>query len=355
MCALQERRGAARFLLSLALGRQQRGRNDAHAVRPATRLLPPAAGSAPTVMRLRVVTYNVHRFVADGESTVDVISSAMRELAPDILALNEVSSSKEDVHGATPSCLTRVASETGLPYIHFFGHVRGRYGNALLSRYPLRVRAEVHLDGGSEVVFPAGTVKLNDDVAQPGERHTIVRGLLLADIELPATPGEARPRLLELAATHLDHMDVRQRRTQLEHVVRAMQRADGEPQPCASLVLGDLNALTRADYSDARWGELEARARANAWQLPAAGDDLDVLRAAGFRDAAASENVAMTSPAGGGCRIDYAWLRRGATGDDACVVRSFVAADVAASDHWPVVTDLVFGEIAQRAITRSCL
>ena len=289
---------------------------------------------------MRLVSYNVHRFVSPETraSTVDAISSALRELAPDLLALNEVSSSSS---GSADEILTCIADACGMSYVHFFGHVRGRYGNALLSRYPLRVRNEVHLDGGSEIVFPAGTVKLNDDVAQPGEIHKIVRGLLLADIELPATPGKVRPRLLELAVTHLDHMDVRQRRTQLEHVVRAMQREDDEAQPCASIVLGDLNALTRADYSDARWAELEARARANAWQLPTAGDDLDVLRAAGFRDAAAPESVAMTSRTSG-CRIDYAFLR-----GEAFVVRSFVAADVAASDHWPVVTDLAFGERAQ--------
>ena len=37
-------------------------------------------------------------------------------------------------------------------HVAFFGHVRGRYGNALLSRFPILATRETHVRGGSEVL-----------------------------------------------------------------------------------------------------------------------------------------------------------------------------------------------------------
>ena len=95
-------------------------------------------------MRLRVIHLNVHRFTsvetasASGASnTTSLVAATLSNLAPHIVTLNEV-----DVRHR-PGCLESVASELSLPFVEFFGHVRGTYGNAILSKYPLTRRASV--------------------------------------------------------------------------------------------------------------------------------------------------------------------------------------------------------------------
>jgi endonuclease/exonuclease/phosphatase family metal-dependent hydrolase len=79
---------------------------------------------------LRVVSFNVRRF-ADAEKA-DVSAAALAVLARltpiDILALNEV-----DID-LRPNVLAQAQEALGLDHCAFFGHVRGVYGNALLSR-----------------------------------------------------------------------------------------------------------------------------------------------------------------------------------------------------------------------------
>mmetsp|Transcript_34110 Transcript_34110/g.112930 ORF Transcript_34110/g.112930 Transcript_34110/m.112930 type:complete len:118 (+) Transcript_34110:98-451(+) len=113
-------------------------------------------------MLLRVIHLNVHRFAnvaagsstsAAGSSTVGAVGAALSALHPDLVTLNEV-----DV-AHMPGCLESVSTALSLPFVEFFGHVRGTYGNAILSRYPLSRRKAVHLEGGTEFRFPAGTRK----------------------------------------------------------------------------------------------------------------------------------------------------------------------------------------------------
>ncbi len=313
---------------------------------------------------MRLIQYNVHRFVsagaAAGASTLPAIATALGQLAPDLLTLNEV-----DV-AADPTCLDTLSSELGLPHVEFFGHVRGRYGNAVLSRYPLRRLASVHLEGGTEFEFPAGTRKLNGDVSKAGETHRIVRGMLGVDVQLAGDEG------FTLACTHLDHMDIDQRKIQLRHALDELDKL--QPDPATAVVFaGDLNALTRSDYSPDEWAHLEQRADRRGWQPPSTGD-LDILVEHGFVDTAGrGDRRAKTAPAAEGAspiyRIDYVWLKQGAAaaaaadGDDdggACThavagddggagasaprlalepLASFVAHEVRLSDHFPLVVD----------------
>ena len=302
------------------------------------------------LMMIRLIQYNVHRFVSTGagnNSTLSAIAAALGQLAPDLLTLNEV-----DV-AADPTCLETLSTELGLPHIEFFGHVRGRYGNAILSRYPLRRLASVHLEGGTEFEFPAGTRKLNGDISEAGETHRIVRGMLGVDVAVGENDGAS----FALACTHLDHMDVEQRKVQLRHALRELENL--QPDPASAVILaGDLNALTRSDYSQDEWAHLEKRADSRGWQLPSTGD-LDILVEHGFVDVAGNSNRrAKTAPAAEGSspiyRIDYVWLKPGVTAASACMDAdagapaprlelephaSFVAQEVQHSDHFPLVVD----------------
>ena len=110
-----------------------------------------------------------------------------------------------DIHKA-PEALAEVAaqmSQDGTPAtIEFFGHVRGRYGNAIISSWPILSRQHIHLDGGTEVAFAAGTIKLNGETAQQGDLHRIARGLLVVELQTPAGDSLRVGCVLPSHATH---------------------------------------------------------------------------------------------------------------------------------------------------------
>lgn len=88
-------------------------------------------------MRLQVASYNIHRgFGRDGRYDQDRILRVLQEMDADIVALQEVDFSGQD----PDQILTWLAIKLGMTAIG--GPVRtseaGKYGNALLTRYPVR-------------------------------------------------------------------------------------------------------------------------------------------------------------------------------------------------------------------------
>jgi endonuclease/exonuclease/phosphatase family metal-dependent hydrolase len=213
-----------------------------------------AAVAAQPIERLRFVTYNVRRFTgADGSSTVAEIAAALRRLKPSFVCLNEVDLDKR------PGALETVSRELGGFYIEFFGHVKGKagfdkYGNALLSRYPPARSTRTHLDGG----FAS---------EHNGKPYRIHRGMLAAEFALTAVDGNTFP--ITVAATHLDHISEPERRTQLAHVVRTL--GDSEQSGDSTVLMGDLNAMTRSDYTDDEWAAHEKRNADAGWEAPTTG------------------------------------------------------------------------------------
>lgn len=88
-------------------------------------------------MRLRVASYNIHRgYGRDGRYDADRILRVLKEMDADIVALQEV-----DFPGRHPDqLLSWLALELGMTEVR--GPVRasevGRYGNGLLTRYPVK-------------------------------------------------------------------------------------------------------------------------------------------------------------------------------------------------------------------------
>jgi len=88
-------------------------------------------------MRLRVATYNIHRgYGRDGRYDPDRILRVIKEMDADIVALQEV-----DFPGRNPDqLLSWLAAKLGMTAVG--GPVRtsetGRYGNGLLTRYPVK-------------------------------------------------------------------------------------------------------------------------------------------------------------------------------------------------------------------------
>lgn len=211
---------------------------------------------------MRVVQWNVRRFSdACGVSQVAAVAERLVRLNPSFVALNEVDLSLR------PNALEELSEALGMHYA-FFGHAReGAYGNALLARTPIDATHRVELDGGTVVTHR-------------GNPHRINRGLLSCE-----TRWHGRP--LRVAVTHLDHMCESQRALQATSVVRSLGTCAQGP----TLLLGDLNALTRRDYSAFEWAAHAEHNEAQGWAPPRdgaqSGGSLSTLFEAGFRDTVA--------------------------------------------------------------------
>jgi endonuclease/exonuclease/phosphatase family metal-dependent hydrolase len=177
--------------------------------------LPLCPGStifAENPLRLRVLTYNIHHGEGtDGKLDLDRIAAIIRNARPDIVALQEC-----DENTARTGQVDQpqvLADKTGM-HMAFGANIAfqgGRYGNAVLSRFPI-ARSQNHL-------LPS----LKD-----GEQ----RGAL--EIEL-----DCEGRKLILIATHLDSRRDDQERLQSAEFIN--RRFTGEEHPPAILA-GDLNA-----------------------------------------------------------------------------------------------------------------
>lgn len=187
------------------------------------RLLRVSAGSFERVSegarRVRLVTYNVHGCVGtDGRRSAARVAEALAAFAPDVIALQELDvrrarSGRED----QPSIIARALCMDA----HFcpaFTAGDEHYGNALLSRYPLRLRRAESLP--------------RRGVSEP-------RGAMWATLDVGGSS-------LQVVNTHLG-LDPRERVEQ----VRALlgRRWVGDPGfQGPAVVCGDLNAMpaTRA-------------------------------------------------------------------------------------------------------------
>ena len=293
---------------------------------------------------LRVIQYNIHRFLgSDGAATLQNITSALKPLSPDILTLNEM-----DIT-TSPTAFETLSKSLGLPHVEFYGHVKERYGNAILSKYPLKRIESTPLPGGTELVFPEGTKKLNGDVSKANEKHRIVRGFLVVELEYPGVGN------ILVGCTHLDHISIQERKIQLEYIQKSFEKNNNINNNNPIILCGDMNALQREDYSKKQWTCLEQRASNNAWNLPQFGD-LDILTSNGFVDtniknesADATYFTAPTTEKDPLYRIDYVFTKDSDRIALSCI-KSKPATAITFSDHFPLVVDLQLEKLKQSAL-----
>jgi len=269
--------------------------------------------------RIRLVQYNVRGFTADdGTPAIDAIVQTLQALNPLIVCLNEVDLRKQ------PAALQQVSKILGVEHVHFFGHVRGTYGNAILSRHPFIATRDVHVEGGSQLEHPKGS----------GQIYRIKRGMAVASIRLPGVDsGEGRA--FTIASIHLDHMSEDERVKQVSHILR--EASSFGPGPHA--IVGDFNALLRHDYSESEWAAAEAKASRNGWVLPCDARSLQLLVDKGYVDATPGRGQFTAHVSEPMYRIDYALLSPCAAAAGFRVASSFVDTSATGSDHFPLVVD----------------
>jgi endonuclease/exonuclease/phosphatase family metal-dependent hydrolase len=154
---------------------------------------------------LRVATYNVHGCVGtDGRRSEERIGHVIAELEVDVIGLQELDLNRRRSAGADQAAL--IADQLGW-HRHFHPALRvgdEQYGDAILSRYPMRLRQAQELPSVTtrlcpesraaiwmEIATPRGTVQVINTHLGLGRRERLMQAELLAGAQwLGAVPTQ---------------------------------------------------------------------------------------------------------------------------------------------------------------------
>ena len=180
-------------------------------------------------MRLRVVTYNIHKCCGmDRRVQPERIAQVLRKIDADVIALQEVVRLEEDDHRRDQAEFVRASlGQFELVFGENRLHRGGRYGNAILSRLPM-------------------ISATNYDLTYRGRER---RGCLRADLRL------GKDRVLHVFNVHLGTAFFERRHQGRRLLGSDILKADlSGPR----LVLGDFNEWTRGLTSRLLSADLEA-------------------------------------------------------------------------------------------------
>ncbi|NNK49168.1 MAG: hypothetical protein HKP01_09880 [Gemmatimonadetes bacterium] len=148
---------------------------------------------------VRILAYNVkHGLGMDGQVALERIASVIRELAPDVVTLQEIDS--VTTRTGLEDQATRLGELTGMRAIFggFMDYGGGRYGMALLSRYPIVEWDNHRLPDGAE---PRSALAARIELLRPG--YGEAPQLVVVGVHLYANAAERlaqAERLVELFA-----------------------------------------------------------------------------------------------------------------------------------------------------------
>lgn len=188
---------------------------------------------------VRIATYNVHRCVgADGRYDADRVAAVIRELDADVVGLQEVDARyhlQNDLDQIEH--LQRATGMTAVPGATLVNH-RGYYGNALLSRHPVRVVRHF-------------------DLSLAGRER---RGALDVELDVEGTPAR-------VIVTHFG-LGGAERRLQVRAILKLLEQ--GRAAPLA--IVGDFNEWSFINRTvrvlDARLGpSVAVRSFPSRWPL----------------------------------------------------------------------------------------
>ncbi len=264
----------AAVLLSVACGAQ-------HQAPPAS-----ALAAAPAAASFRVMTYNIHHGEGvDGRLDIERIAAVVRAEGADLVAVQEVDKGVERTSRRDlPSELARL---TGMVCVfrNNYAFQGGEYGNAILSRFPVRRATNTLLR-----------------MLRPGEQ----RGALQVVVD-------ARGRELLFVVTHIDY-----RQDDAERLQNVAQFRE------ILAEYGDVPALFAGDFNDTPGSR--------TWTAMAGMFD-DVWGRVGEGDGFTIPSRAPTK------RIDYLWVRKGAA---LRPLKAWVPR-TEGSDHLPLVAEFRWG------------
>jgi endonuclease/exonuclease/phosphatase family metal-dependent hydrolase len=232
--------------------------------------------------RFRVMTYNIHHGEGlDGKVDLERIARLIRQERADIVALQEVDQGvARTARRDFPAELARLTGFTCVfsNNFHFQG---GRYGNAVLSRFPVKRWTNRHYQ-----------------MLRPNEQ----RGLLQLELDVDG-------RELVFLNTHIDYRaDDTERWSNVAEIEAVARQYPGKP----IILCGDFN-----DTPGSRVYRRINQTLADTWALMGQGDGFTIPADAPRK------------------RIDYLWISR----DESVVPLKVWVAPSEASDHRPVVAE----------------
>lgn len=186
-----------------------------------TTLLPAVLGEP---LELRILTYNIHHVEGtDGKIDYERMAAVIRELDPDLVALQEVDNGTDRTEGINQ--VEKLAGLAGYEYFVFgrsMPYGGGEYGLAVMSRYP---------------------VLENESHPLPFRFTLEPRSVLITRIEV----GE-NGRTVTLANTHLCHQSEENRIDQVRRLNSLLGEVSGPV-----LLAGDFNARKDNDSMRIMW------------------------------------------------------------------------------------------------------
>ena len=170
-------------------------------------------GDSSSTKTLRVLTYNIHHGRGtDGRFDYERLAETIRKLQPDVIALQEVDNQTRRASGVDQA--KKLADLLEMNYV--FGNALyfagGQYGEAVLSKFPIKSSAAHHL---------------------PFQFGNEPRTALAANI----VPDNGLPEFI-LVGTHLCHQNAETREDQTRELDRLFSNAEGTP----IILAGDFNA-----------------------------------------------------------------------------------------------------------------
>ena len=213
---------------------------------------------------LRICSFNVNGVYGRSERMTKV-ASLLSSVSPDVICLQEVEHHSARLLG---ELLTK---ESGTAWRHAYADA-GYMGNSLLTRH--------------SIVW--------SDAVEMEEETSEMRSAVRAVVEFPessAVEGE-NARVL-IVATHLDWEVEQVRMTQMEQLLRAdWDRAPKSGCESGFILCGDMNALTRSDYSDREWQDIADQRAVAGIEEPRAGL-MERLKELKFRDSSAMHAASL--------------------------------------------------------------
>ena len=249
----------------------------------------------------RVATVNVHSFHDPSftkRNTEDLID-ILNKLDLDLIAAQEI----EEIED-----FSRFAQGLRLPHVAFGVSGKDYFENGIASRYPIRSQSVRRTTRSSR----AGT-----------------RSLLKCSLAGDHPFVQDRT----FAVTHLDHINEENRIEQLETFNPIKEKID--------VLLGDMNALTRDDYSDDYFRrEIVDKRERFHWEVPCFDLTQLLTKKWSFHDAFKQMNPHLkdrhVSTCRFGTRIDYIYFRLSAN-DRWTLKESYIVDTNGATDHNAVV------------------
>ena len=195
---------------------------------------------------LRVATLNVHGWHNEERDSWDLLVQLLSRVNADVIALQEATKHRVPALAAA----LEAATGGGTQY-----HWLCRSNCAILSRFALKSTAPGQVSG----------VGLQQQGRSPSK---VEQRKMCKTRHCVGSICWHDDTWVEVVCVHPSHVREPTRLSEVANLVVYLQENGGMQRASRHTMLGDFNALTRADYTQAEWGHIaDVRAR-NAWEAP---------------------------------------------------------------------------------------